>query len=249
MIPKVIHYCWFGRGPMPKMGKKCIESWRKFFPDYEIKEWNEDNFDVNMIPYMAEAYEAKKYAFVSDYARFWILYHYGGVYFDIDVEVIKPMDEMIAAGPFMACENEPSPGKPLFVAPGLGLACEKGHPFYKRCLDLYEGEHFNYKPDGGTKTVVEYITELLEAEGLQQVNEIQSVAGIMIYPKEYMCPIKIEGLAMNKTEKTVSIHYYAGTWASPKRQFIRKLGRALGPQLTGILISAKRLIRQVFKRK
>ena len=101
MIPKVIHYCWFGRNPLPPLAIKCIESWKKFLPDYEIKGWNEDNFDVNIIPYTQEAYQAKKYAFVSDYARFWILYKYGGIYFDTDVEVIRPLDDIIARGPFM----------------------------------------------------------------------------------------------------------------------------------------------------
>ena len=105
MIPKIIHYCWFGRNPLPESAIKCINSWKKFFPDYEIKEWNEDNFDVNIIPYTAEAYEAKKYAFVSDYARFWILYHFGGIYFDTDVEVIKPFDDILERGPFMGREQ------------------------------------------------------------------------------------------------------------------------------------------------
>ena len=124
MIPKVIHYCWFGGNPLPASAKKCIASWRKYLPDYEIKEWNESNFDVNIIPYTAEAYKAKKYAFVSDYARFWIFYKYGGLYFDTDVEVIKNMDDIIAKGPFMGCENEAKAGATpvqLGVAPGLGL--------------------------------------------------------------------------------------------------------------------------------
>ena len=106
MIPKVIHYCWFGRNSLPPLAVKCLESWKRFFPDYEIKEWNEDNFDVNIISYTAEAYRVKKYAFVSDYARFWILYHYGGLYFDTDVEVIKSMDDIIAKGSFMGCEKD-----------------------------------------------------------------------------------------------------------------------------------------------
>lgn len=96
MIPKIIHYCWFGGKEKPESAQKCIRSWKKFFPDYEIKEWNESNFDVNMIPYTKAAYEAKKYAFVSDFARFWVLYHYGGVYFDTDVEVIRNMDDLLA---------------------------------------------------------------------------------------------------------------------------------------------------------
>lgn len=107
MIPKIIHYCWFGRNPLPELAQKCIASWKKYLPDYEIKEWNEDNFDVNIIPYTAEAYAQKKYAFVSDYARFWILHKYGGIYFDTDVEVIRPIDDIIARGNFMGFETDP----------------------------------------------------------------------------------------------------------------------------------------------
>ncbi|MDE6612292.1 MAG: glycosyl transferase, partial [Muribaculaceae bacterium] len=104
MIPKTIHYCWFGRNPLPESALKCIASWRKYFPDYQIIEWNEDNFDVNAIPYTAQAYAAKKYAFVSDYARFKILYDHGGLYFDTDVEVIKPFDDILERGAFMGFE-------------------------------------------------------------------------------------------------------------------------------------------------
>lgn len=141
MIPKIIHYCWFGGNPLPESAKKCIASWRKFLPDYEIKEWNESNFDVNIIPYTAEAYKAKKYAFVSDYARFYILYKYGGLYFDTDVEVIRNMDDIIARGPFMGCEGEakqPMDGSrdkamTLGVAPILGL--------HKEIFDFYQRLH------------------------------------------------------------------------------------------------------------
>ena len=105
MIPKIIHYCWFGHNPLPPLALKCIASWKKYLPDYEIKEWNEENFDVNIIPYTREAYAAGKYAFVTDYARFWILYKYGGIYFDTDVEMIRPIDDIIAAGGFMGYET------------------------------------------------------------------------------------------------------------------------------------------------
>lgn len=136
MIPKIIHYCWFGRNPLPPEAEKCIASWRKYLPDYEIKEWNEDNFDVNIIPYTAEAYEVEKYAFVSDYARFWILYKYGGVYFDTDVEVIRPMDDILAKGNFMGFETDPD-GKirnVMSVNPGLGLGVVSGLGLMKKCL-------------------------------------------------------------------------------------------------------------------
>lgn len=143
MIPKVIHYCWFGGNPLPKSAQKCIASWRKYLPDYEIKEWNESNFDVNIIPYTAEAYKAKKYAFVSDYARFWILYKYGGLYFDTDVEVIKNMDDIIANGAFMGLEKKQAGATPncVGVAPGLGLGVNPGLGLYKELLDVYDDKH------------------------------------------------------------------------------------------------------------
>ena len=126
MIPKIIHYCWFGHNPLPELAKKCIASWKNYFPDYEIKEWNESNFDVNAIPYTEEAYKQKKYAFVSDYARFWILYHYGGLYFDTDVEVIKPMNEIIERGPFMGCENTAKNRNKVVDSSGLELGVNPG---------------------------------------------------------------------------------------------------------------------------
>ena len=122
MIPKVIHYCWFGRNPLPDSALKCIESWKKYLPDYEIVQWNEDNFDVNSIPYVAEAYAARKYAFVSDYARFYVLYNQGGVYFDTDVEAVAPLDDILEKGPYMGMERALS-GE-MAVNPGLGFAAE-----------------------------------------------------------------------------------------------------------------------------
>ena len=117
MIPKIIHYCWFGGNPLPEDAKKYIESWRKYCPGYEIKEWNESNFDINCCDYVREAYEAKKWAFVSDYARFYILYQYGGLYFDTDVEMIRPLFSILQKGSFMGMEVN----SPACVAPGLSL--------------------------------------------------------------------------------------------------------------------------------
>ena len=214
MIPKVIHYCWFGGNPLPASAQKCIASWRKYLPDYEIKEWNESNFDVNIIPYTAEAYKAKKYAFVSDYARFWIFYKYGGLYFDTDVEVIKNMDDIIAKGPFMGCENEAKAGATpvqLGVAPGLGL--------YKEILDDYDKSHF-LKETGeyNMKTVVWRTVEILSNHGLQNVSSVQYVAGVYIYPKEYFCPKNYCIGQMVITQNTRSIHWYDASWVSKERK-------------------------------
>ena len=226
MIPKVIHYCWFGRNPLPPLAIKCIESWKKYLPGYEIKEWNEDNFDVNIIPYTKEAYAAKKYAFVSDYARFWILYKYGGLYFDTDVEVIKPMDDIIAHGPFMGCENEVKDNgtTALAVAPGLGLGVNPGLGLYKEMLDLYGSLHF-MMPNGSTnmKTVVEYTTAVLCKYGFKNINAIQNCAHIWIYPKEYFCPIDYKTNQRFDTENTHSVHHYSASWVPKFMLFKAKL--------------------------
>lgn len=236
MIPKVIHYCWFGRNPLPQLAVKCIESWKKYLPEYEIKEWNEDNFDVNMIPYTREAYEAKKYAFVSDYARFWILYNYGGLYFDTDVEVIKPMDDIIARGPFMGCEKDASDTSVASVNPGLGLGVTPGLGLYKELLDLYATLHFKNE-DGSLnlKTIVEYTTEMLCNYGLKQINDIQECAGVWVYPKEYFCPIS-HVHNIDVTNNTYTIHHYAGTWL-PRRKRIKKgIIKMLGRKLYNVIL-------------
>ena len=208
MIPKIIHYCWFGGNPLPKDAQKCIASWRKHLPDYEIKEWNESNFDVNCCPYVKEAYEAKKYAFVSDYARFYVMYYYGGVYFDTDVEVIRNMDDIIAKGNFMGFEKS-LPESPVGVNPGLGMAVEPKLSVLKELLNLYDSKtSFTY----GEGTIVYYTTEVLKKHGLVNEYCIQQVAGLTIYTDDYLCPMDSTTGLMHLTENTVSIHHYSCLW-------------------------------------
>lgn len=230
-IPKKIHYCWFGGKPLPKLAQKCIESWKKYLPDYEIIEWNESNFNVNIIPYTSEAYNAKKYAFVSDYARFWILYHYGGLYFDTDVEVIKPIDNIIVRGSFMGCENEALGNVHANVAPGLGLGAYPGLELYNQILLMYSKEHFiNNDNSYNLKTVVTYVTELLIEYGLKVTNEIQMCADILIYPKEYFCPIDYFTGNFVQTDNTCSIHWYTASWVK-KDELFKKKFKAKFPKL------------------
>ena len=263
MIPKVIHYCWFGRNQLPASALKCIESWKKYLPEYEIKEWNEDNFDVNIIPYTAEAYRLKKYAFVSDYARFWILYKYGGLYFDTDVEVIKPMDDIIARGPFMGCENMAQPGATptqlgvapglglgvnpglgLGVNPGLGLGVNPGLGLYREILDSYKSRHYQL-PDGtcSKETVVTITTEILCRKGLKNINEPQEINGVWIYPVDYFCPLSRSTGIMNITKNTYSIHLYDGTWLSPKQKLASKIKLHFGDKVFEFLCKIQRLFR------
>ena len=223
MIPKKIHYCWFGGKPLNKLGLKCLKSWKKYFPDYEIIEWNESNFDFNCCQYVKEAYESKKWAFVSDYARYKILYEQGGVYFDTDVEVVASFDDILKKGSFMGSEN-PMNDPTVRVASGLGMAAEPGLPFYKEVLDNYEKSSF-YKEDGSLNlyTIVERTTDLLKSHGLEDKNEIQTVAGMTVYPSEYFCPINMDTGKLEKTKNTRSIHRYAATWVDPKSRFRGKV--------------------------
>lgn len=214
MIPKIIHYCWFGGNPLPASVQKCINSWKKFLPDYEIKEWNESNFNVNMIPFTRESYSAKKYAFVSDVARFFILHNEGGLYFDTDVEVVASFDDILKQGAYMGVEVPSTEGKVPSVNPGLGLAAEAGNKVLRSVLDHYQTLHF--LDENGQQipgTVVSHTTEVLEKEyGLQPNNEIQQLDGVTIYPQDYFNPFNDATGVLNKTKNTRSIHWYSKTW-------------------------------------
>lgn len=238
MIPKTIHYCWFGRSPLPPLAEKCIASWRKFLPDYEIKEWNEDNFDVYATPYTAKAYEAKKYAFVSDYARFWILYKYGGVYFDTDVEVIKPMDDILALGSYMGFERDPRKGVNGKVNPGLGFAVERGNDVVKKILDYYSELNFemNSEKTNDIETIVEHTTKILTECGLTSKPGIQKISKIYVYPSDYFAPIHIVTHRLHITRHTHTIHQYMASWVDNKQSFIGKL-RNLMPEKILIMIN------------
>ncbi len=237
MIPKVIHYCWFGHNPLPKLAQKCIESWRKYLPDYEIKEWNEDNFDLDMYPYVREAYDNKKYAFVTDVVRLYALYHEGGIYMDTDVEVISSYNPFLHHVAFSGFESETE------VPTGV-MASEKGGEWAKLNLDYYNGRHFiNKDGEMDMTTNVAVITEFMLAYGLKQNNTYQDFPGfVTFYPKDYFCPIDHNGYVLKKTDNTVCIHYYAGSWTSPKTRFKKRLVRFLGSSITYRLVQLKRFI-------
>jgi hypothetical protein len=207
---------------------KCIASWKKFLPDYEIKEWNEDNFDVNSILYTSQAYTHKKYAFVSDYVRFKILYEHGGIYFDTDVEVVKPMDDVITKGTFFGLENEI-----LFACnPGLGFACEPKFHLLKEMLDLYASMQFETTSgELNKKTIVEYFSEMLLKKGLQPISGIIEFEGTFIYPPDYFCPKSSEFGKIQITENTRTIHHYAASWVGPKQRLANFMIRIFGKRL------------------
>ncbi|MGN1232237.1 MAG: glycosyltransferase family 32 protein [Candidatus Cryptobacteroides sp.] len=241
MIPRIIHYCWFGGKPLPKSAEKCIASWKKYLPEYEIVRWDESNFDVNIIPYTKEAYAAGKYAFVSDFARFWILYHYGGVYFDTDVEVIRPVDDILERGDFLGVESDWN-GK-ITVNPGLGFAASKGSEAIGELLNLYRTFHF-LNADGThcLKNIVEITTEYLSARGLENTGEIQQCCGFIIYPKDYFCPIDYDTRELKITENTRTIHHYAESWVPKSTRFKNALSRLFGKRFMSCLIRIKRTV-------
>lgn len=229
-IPKIIHYCWFGGKPLPKSVRRCIASWREFFPDYEIKEWNENNFDVNIIPYTREAYERKKYAFVSDYARFHILYNHGGLYFDTDVKVIRSMKDVIERGAFMGIEQD---ADKVGVNPGLGLGAAPGMEIYNSIIEHYAKLHFIDDNDMQTEgTVVKHTTDVLRRYGFVLENRLQQVADVWIYPNDWFNPLDDLTGRLTITDNTRSIHLYSKTWVDnygPARIWItRWLHRIFG---------------------
>lgn len=220
MIPKVIHYCWFGRNPLPDSALKCIESWKKFLPDYQIIQWNEDNFDVRIIPYTSEAYDAKKYAFVSDYARFRVLHDHGGIYFDTDVEVVAPLDSVLEKGPYMGMER--TLAGEVGVNPGLGFAAEAGMPLLEELLKMYAGLKFR-NDDGSLNqtTIVKHTTDLLLRHGYRQQDRRQECGGFDIYPVEWFCPLDYRTGRLLRTDNTRTIHHYSSTWHTWKDKWIR----------------------------
>lgn len=218
-IPKKIHYCWFGGAPLPELAQKCIASWKKYLPDYEITEWNESNFDVDCCAYVREAYEAGKWAFVSDYARFRILYENGGLYFDTDVEIVRPLDDILAAGPFMGLETADKPA----VAPGLGLAAPAGMELFREILDDYHVSHFQGDKYGSVVTVVMRTTKVLERHGVIDPQRRERIAGVNIYPADYFCPLDFRSGKISMTPNTRTIHHYSASWLTGTQRIIQRI--------------------------
>ena len=227
-IPKIIHYCWFGGKPLPKLAVKCKRSWEKFFLDYEIKEWNEGNFDVNAHPYTKYCYEKGLWAYLSDYVRLAVVEREGGLYFDTDVEVVKyPKDILENYSAFLGLEN------PDYIASGLGFAAEPHHSAIRAMLAMYEGlvkdgkymfEQMQGCPKLNTEALVPY--------GFKRDGSKQVVCDALILPMEYLCPFNDITGELKKTDNTIAIHWFSksphGKWAAWKVKFTRPLHRWFG---------------------
>ncbi|GAB3513217.1 glycosyltransferase [Spirosoma knui] len=235
MIPKIIHYCWFGRGKMPASATSCLESWKKFLPDYELRLWNEDSFDVQQVLYVKQAYEARKFAFVTDYVRLYALYHVGGIYMDTDVEVLKSLDPLLHLPGFSGFESDTE------IPTGI-MATEQHNPWAKEQLDYYFDRPFlNQDQSINYTTNVEIISRSMQANGFALNNTYQVYNGCMhIFPKDYFCP-KTRAGEIILTEHTYCIHHFEGSW-QPVRHKLKKfiVRRLLGVALTKFLVRAKR---------
>ncbi len=218
MIPKVIHYCWFGGNKKSKSVLKCIQSWKKYCPDYKIIEWNEDNFDINCIPFVKEAYEAKKWAFVTDYARLKIIYENGGIYLDTDVEVIRSFDNLLVLEAFAGFEGQ------KHINTGLGFGAEKGQKMISELMQDYHGRHFS---DKNCKNLICPIinTDIFIKHGLQQDGTKQCISGVTVFPKEYFNPKDNQTYELNITANTYSIHHYDASWKKGNAALKQKLFR------------------------
>ena len=234
MIPKIIHYCWFGRGNMPKLALRCIDSWKLYLPGYQLMLWNEDNFDLSVNAYATEAYEARKFAFVTDFVRLYVLEKEGGIYMDTDVEVLKSLDRFLDLPAFSGFEGD------KYVPTGI-MASEMNGEWVREQLAYYYNRHF-ILPDGSfdMTTNTQIISGIMESNGFVLKNGYQVYRNSMhMFPYEYFSPLQFGKIKL--TENTYCIHHFASSWNPDKRKLKKfVLKRILGGNLTFFLVKTKR---------
>jgi len=207
-IPKVIHYFWFGGNPLPELTQKCIKSWRKNLPGYEVFEWNEETFDINSIQYTKEAYKKKKFAFVSDYVRLYALTKYGGIYMDSDYEIVKPIDFLLNNQAFAGFENK------NYIATAI-IGSIKEQSIFVEFMDCYKNKSFILEDGSMDMTPnVDYFTDILNKYGLKKNNKVQNIKGVSIYPTEVFSPVRDSQKQYILTDSTCGVHHFVGSWIS-----------------------------------
>lgn len=219
MIPKIIHYAWFGNKPLPKSGVECLKSWKKYCSDYEIKRWDESNYDFNSHQYTREAYAYRKYAFVTDYLRLEVLYKYGGIFFDTDVEVLKSYDPLLTCVGFTGFEHGECENEPVNVGIGVGVGSEARNPIIKAMLEDYADRTFIYA-DGRLDLTPcpAFQTAVLKRFGLILENRQQDMGNMIVFPTEYFCPKNYYTAETKITSNTYSIHHYSASWMPMHRK-------------------------------
>lgn len=222
MIPKKIHYCWFGSTQIPKFNQRCIDSWLEYMPDFEIILWNEDKFNVNSTSFTKEAYEAKKYAFVADYVRIYALLTEGGIYLDTDVEIIQPLDIFLNCDAFGGFETRDVLQTGVIGTVASGVFISKVYNYYYGRTFLLENGQLDQTPNS------KIITKLLLKDGLQLDNTHQKLSSIEVFPMEYFCPIDQGTREIVINDNTYAIHYLSGSWLPFKARFIRAFKSYIG---------------------
>ena len=241
-IPKIIHYCWVGGNPKPQSVLYCIESWKRCCPDYEIREWNETNYDFTKNEYMRQAYEAKKWGFVPDYARLDIVYEHGGIYLDTDVEMVRSFDDLLKHESFFGFEDT-GDGE-YFVACGLGFGAAKHNPLLKELRDYYDSVSF-LNQDGtlDLTPAPRHNTPIFAQYGIRMDNKLQEKDGNMFYPAEYFCPKIFKTGKLKQTKNTYSIHHFSASWMDDAiRQDIahsQSIRNRFGDRLGGYILYAE----------
>lgn len=249
MIPKIIHYCWFGENPLPDTAIKYIDTWKKYCPTYEIREWNEKNFDINCCTYVKEAYENKKWAFVTDYVRLYALVNYGGIYMDTDVEVLKSLDKFLDNRAFSGFEKEDA------IPTGI-MGCEQGNELFNELLHYYDNRHFvDNNGQFDMTTNVQTITNMLLKKGLKLNNTFQVVEGFALYPKDYFCPKDYETGLIDITSNTYTIHHFNASWHSKYFQrasiitgkIVKKYGVSKGKKISYIVTAPLKVCDRIYE--
>lgn len=243
MIPKVIHFCWFGGKPYPDIVKKCLKSWERQCPDYQIIGWTEENYDVTGNPYILEAYQRKKWAFVSDYARLDIIYKYGGIYLDTDVELIKSLDPLLTHSCFVASDGGG-------INTGLGFGAEKGNSCVKQMMDIYNSARF-IDADGNLNLSPStyYNTLQFENAGLElNSTQVQHIKGAEILPPEYFSPYNSQTFSMDLTENTYGIHWGSRLWETGITKVKARIRLKIGINNTRMIKSMLKRMNNIFHR-
>lgn len=231
MIPRLIHYCWLSNDPVPESLQKCMDSWKTVLPDYEWVHWNFDRFPKEQSLWVSQAFDNKKYAFAADYIRLYALYHHGGIYLDMDVEVLKSYDEFLEL-PSMLCFENSKDGRLEVAAFGV----EKGSQWVKDCLAYYENRAF-VKKNGtfDTKVLPGIIKNCLIQNGytlkpVSSIAEAKSCSGkeIPVFPYQYFSPKSYGTGKIEKSDLTYSIHHFAGTWLPWYTSIEKKICASLG---------------------
>lgn len=226
MIPKIIHYCWFGGKPIPKLESRCMDSWKRILPDYKVMRWDETTFDVESNPFTSAAYKARKFAFVADYVRLYALKQYGGIYLDTDIEVVKPFDNLLHYEAFGGFET------PQIMQTGV-LAMTSENVIFREFFDVYQHMPYEVDEKGENKTQPNsaILAAILSAHGLRLDNSRQTIEGMEIFPQDYFCPIDQATREQRVTANTYTIHYLSGSWFSWKLRLINNMKRAVGKVL------------------